>query len=108
MTLRRITKVFAAQNVGQLLNVLTQLLLPPIFLRVFGTSLYGQWLTLSASVSYLATLRRTDLHQYANDHPLQPRGDTSLQRSSVRGSTHNPCRFRGMGPSAHIAFCNAG
>jgi len=56
MTLRRIAKVFAAQNIGQLINVITQLLLPPVFLRVFGTSLYGQWITLSAAVSYLSTL----------------------------------------------------
>jgi len=56
MTLRRILKVYVAQNVTQFLTVLTQLVLPPLFLHVFGTSLYGQWLTLSAAVSYISTL----------------------------------------------------
>src|SRR5580658_8355117 len=56
MTLRRILQVYVAQNVTQFLTVLTQLVLPPLFLHVFGTSLYGQWLTLSAAVSYISTL----------------------------------------------------
>ncbi|HSY71843.1 MAG TPA: hypothetical protein VK798_06345 [Alloacidobacterium sp.] len=55
MSLRRIGKLFAAQNAGQLITVLTQLLLPPVFLHVYGVSLYGQWLALSAAVAYLTT-----------------------------------------------------
>jgi O-antigen/teichoic acid export membrane protein len=55
MSLRRIGKLFAAQNAGQLVTVLTQLLLPPAFLHSYGVSLYGQWLALSAAVAYLTT-----------------------------------------------------
>lgn len=56
MSLRRIAKLFAAQNAGQVVTMLSQILLPPAFLHVMGASLYGQWLTLSASVAYLSTL----------------------------------------------------
>lgn len=55
MSLRRIGKLFAAQNVGQLVTILTQLLLAPAFLHSYGVSLYGQWLALSAAVAYLST-----------------------------------------------------
>jgi O-antigen/teichoic acid export membrane protein len=55
MSLRRIGKLFAAQNATQLITVLTQLLLPPAFLHAYGVSLYGQWLALSAALSYLTT-----------------------------------------------------
>jgi O-antigen/teichoic acid export membrane protein len=41
---------------GQGLNVISQLLLPLIFLRHYGVASYGEWLTLTATVSYLATL----------------------------------------------------
>jgi O-antigen/teichoic acid export membrane protein len=41
---------------GQGVSVITQLVLPPIFLRKYGVSIYGEWLTLTATVSYLATL----------------------------------------------------
>lgn len=56
MSLRRIAKLFAAQNANQLVVILQQLLLPPAFLHVMGTSRYGQWLALSAAISYLATI----------------------------------------------------
>lgn len=56
MSIRRIAKLFAAQNAAQVVTMLTQILLPPAFLRVMGADLYGQWLTLSASVAYLSTL----------------------------------------------------
>ncbi len=55
MSLARIAKLFAAQNANQLVTMLQQFLLPPTFLHFMGTSLYGQWLALSASVSYLTT-----------------------------------------------------
>ena len=55
MSLRRIGKLFAAQNAGQLVTIVSQLLLPPAFLHSYGVSLYGQWLALSAAVAYLTT-----------------------------------------------------
>jgi O-antigen/teichoic acid export membrane protein len=65
MTISRIAKLFAAANISQAVNILTQLLLPPTFLHVFGTGLYGQWITLSASISYLSTLNY-GLQTYTN------------------------------------------
>lgn len=65
MSLRRIGKLFAAQNAGQLVTILTQLLLPPAFLHAYGVSLYGQWLALSAAVAYLTTFNY-GLQTYTN------------------------------------------
>ena len=65
MTIRRIVKLFAAQNANQLVVMLTQLLLPAAFIRSFGTSNYGQWIALSAAVSYLGTFNY-GLQTYTN------------------------------------------
>ncbi len=65
MSFRRIAKLFAAQNANQLVVTLQQLLLPPAFLHVLGTSLYGQWVALSAAVSALGTLNY-GLQTYTN------------------------------------------
>ncbi len=65
MSLRRIAKLFAAQNANQLVVILQQLLLPPAFLHVYGTSIYGQWLALSAAISYLSTFNY-GLQTYTN------------------------------------------
>ncbi len=65
MSLRRIAKLFAAQNANQLVVILQQVLLPPAFLHVMGTSLYGQWLALSAAISYLGTFNY-GLQTYTN------------------------------------------
>ncbi len=65
MSLRRIAKLFAAQNANQLVVMLQQLLLPPAFLHVLGTSLYGQWIALSAAISYLGTFNY-GLQTYTN------------------------------------------
>jgi O-antigen/teichoic acid export membrane protein len=56
MSLGRISKLFAAQNASQLVSLLTQLLLPPIFLRNYGVTVYGEWLALSSAIGYLSTL----------------------------------------------------
>jgi len=54
--LKRIFKMLLAQgaNVGAVL--LTQLLLPPVFLHIYGVARYGEWLVLYATISYLVTL----------------------------------------------------
>ena len=41
---------------SQGINLLTQLLLPALFIRRYGVPVYGEWLVLSAAVSYLSTL----------------------------------------------------
>jgi O-antigen/teichoic acid export membrane protein len=56
MSLGRISKLFAAQNASQVVSLLTQLLLPPIFLHNYGVTLYGEWLALSAAIGYLTTV----------------------------------------------------
>lgn len=55
-TINRISKNLLALFTSNGINVVWNLLLPPIFLHKYGTSLYGEWLALSASVSYLSTL----------------------------------------------------
>jgi O-antigen/teichoic acid export membrane protein len=56
MSLGRISKLFAAQNASQVVSLLTQLLLPPIFLHNYGVTLYGEWLALTAAIGYLSTV----------------------------------------------------
>lgn len=56
MSLGRISRLFAAQNATQVVLLLSQLLLPPIFLHSYGVSLYGEWIALSAALSYLSTV----------------------------------------------------
>jgi O-antigen/teichoic acid export membrane protein len=56
MSLGRISKLFAAQNLTQVASLLTQLLLPPVFLRNYGVTVYGEWLALSAAIGYLSTV----------------------------------------------------
>jgi hypothetical protein len=65
MSLSRIAKLFAAQNVGQLVTILTQLLIPPVFLHSYGVALYGEWLALSAAIGYLSTFNY-GLQTYTN------------------------------------------
>lgn len=56
MSLRRIAKSAGSLVSGQGVNLITQLLLPPIFLRRYGVTGYGEWLTMTAAVGYLSTL----------------------------------------------------
>jgi O-antigen/teichoic acid export membrane protein len=56
MSLHRIAKTGSAILSAQGISVITQLLLPPIFLRNYGIAAYGEWLTLTAAVVYLSTL----------------------------------------------------
>ena len=54
--LTRIVKVMAALMTSNVVNLITKLLLPPIFLFRYGTTLYGEWIALSGAVAYLSTL----------------------------------------------------
>ncbi len=54
--LTRIVKVMAALLTSNVVNLTTKLLLPPIFLFRYGTTLYGEWIALSGAVAYLSTL----------------------------------------------------
>jgi O-antigen/teichoic acid export membrane protein len=52
----RIAAGTLANVVGQALNIAGQLALVPILLHYWGNQLYGEWLALSAVVTYLGTL----------------------------------------------------
>src|SRR6266704_1114077 len=66
MSILRIAITGSAQVTGQIVAVVTQLVLPPMFLRHYGVSIYGEWLTLTATVSYLSTLN-FGLQTFANN-----------------------------------------
>ena len=54
--LTRILKILAALLTSNVVNLITKLLLPPIFLFRYSTTLYGEWIALSGAVAYLSTL----------------------------------------------------
>ena len=54
--LKGITKNLSSGFSSHVVSALQQLALTPLFLRNYGAAGYGEWLTLSASISYLATL----------------------------------------------------
>src|SRR5580698_815441 len=53
---KRILKMLGALGANTGLMLVTQLLLPPAFLHYYGVSSYGEWIVLSGTLSYLATL----------------------------------------------------
>jgi len=68
MSLKRILKLLAAIFAGQGVSIVTQLLIPPLFLRRYahGVEVYGEWVALAAVVSYLNTLNY-GIQNYANN-----------------------------------------
>jgi hypothetical protein len=66
MSLRRIAKAVSAVMSGQGVNLLNQLLIPPLFMSHYGIPQYGEWLTLTATVGYLVTLN-FGLQTFANN-----------------------------------------
>src|SRR5271167_1783803 len=58
VSLRRILKMLLAFMTGQGVSIFTQLAIPPLFLHRFanGIAVYGEWITLTAAVSYLGSL----------------------------------------------------
>lgn len=58
MSLKRLFQLLVTALLGQGLSILSQLLIPPLFLHSYlqGSEVYGEWIALSASVSYLGTL----------------------------------------------------
>lgn len=53
---QRILKMLGALGTGTGLILITQLLLPPAFLHYYGVALYGEWIVLAGTLSYLSTL----------------------------------------------------
>ncbi|GGH11009.1 lipopolysaccharide biosynthesis protein [Silvibacterium dinghuense] len=58
MSLKRILQMLAAFFMGQGVTIVSQLLIPPFFLHRYalGLEVYGEWIALSAAVTYLNTL----------------------------------------------------
>lgn len=54
--LKRVLKMFTAQGANVGVVLITQLVLPPVFLHSYGVARYGEWLVLSASIAYLVNL----------------------------------------------------
>jgi O-antigen/teichoic acid export membrane protein len=80
MKLKRLFQILLATFLSQGVTVISQLLVPPFFLRYYssGVSVYGEWLALSASVNYLGMLNY-GIQTYANNQMtiLHNAGDTS-------------------------------
>src|SRR5690242_7047014 len=53
---QRITKLASALAAGNLVYVLSQLLLPPAFIAAYGIDGYGEWLALTAGASWTLML----------------------------------------------------
>jgi O-antigen/teichoic acid export membrane protein len=54
--IQRILKMLGALGTSTGLTLVTQLLLPPAFLHYYGVTLYGEWIVLAGTLSYLGTL----------------------------------------------------
>lgn len=91
MSLKGILKMFAAFFMSQGVNVVNQLLVPPLFLHRYphGVEMYGEWVALTAAVSYLGTLN-FGIQNYANNQMtlLYNRGEQeaakTVQSSALR------------------------
>ena len=85
--IRRIMKMLGAMCMGAGATLITQFLLPPAFLYYYGVSKYGEWLVLSATVSYLSTLN-FGITNYASNEltMLRKRGELDKYRE-LQGST---------------------
>ena len=68
MNLKRILQLALTSFFAQGVSVVTQFLVPPFFLRYYpdGLRVYGEWIALSASISYLGTLNY-GIQTYANN-----------------------------------------
>ena len=53
---RRIAQIASALAAGNIVYILSQLLLPPAFIAVYGINGYGEWLALSAGVGWMQAL----------------------------------------------------
>lgn len=68
MNLGRIVQLLFTSLLGHGITIFMQLMVPPFFLRFYtnGIEVYGEWIALSASVSYLQTLNY-GIQTYANN-----------------------------------------
>jgi O-antigen/teichoic acid export membrane protein len=91
MSLQRILRMLASFLTGQGVSIVAQLLVPPFFLLRYadGVEVYGEWLALSAAVTYLGTLNY-GIQTYANNQMTitynrgEPDAAKTLQASALR------------------------
>lgn len=76
----------AALLTSNVVNLITKLLLPPIFLLRYGTTLYGEWIALSGAVAYLGTLN-FGIQTYVTQDLTVRYQQNDLVRYHVRQST---------------------
>ncbi len=69
------------------LTLATQLLLPPAFLHYYGLSLYGEWIVLTGTLSYLATLNFGITTYASNELTMLRRRGEMEQYRQLQGST---------------------
>jgi O-antigen/teichoic acid export membrane protein len=85
--IKRIFKMLAALGTNIGLNLVLQLMLPPTFIHCYGIKRYGEWLVLSATISYLGTLN-FGITTYASNQltMLRKRGEMAAYKE-LQGST---------------------
>ena len=52
--IKRLFKGIGANFLGQMINIVSRIVLVPLFLLAWGTDIYGEWLLLSSMVAYLS------------------------------------------------------
>lgn len=104
MNLRRILQLALTSFVGQGVAIITQLLIPPFFLRFYpsGIQVYGEWIALSASITYLGSLNY-GVQTYASNQMtiLYNRGEVEASKE-VQASA---LRLLGL---IFLTFCTVG
>lgn len=80
--LERFLKMYGALCTGIGVTFLSQVIFPPTFLHVYGMERYGEWLVLSAAMSYLQTIN-FGITTYASNELtiLHQRGDSEQYRA---------------------------
>jgi len=89
MSLQRILRMLASFFTGQGVSIVSQLLVPPFFLSRYanGVEVYGEWVALSAAVTYLGTLNY-GIQTYANNQMTidYNRGDVEAAKRLQAGA----------------------
>ncbi len=52
----RLVKGIGSNILGQIIGITSSIILVPVFLKYWGSSVYGEWIALSAAISYFALL----------------------------------------------------
>jgi len=83
----RILKMFGALSANTVLMLVTQLLLPPAFLHYYGVKMYGEWIVLSGTLSYLSTLNFGITTYASNQLTMLHKREETDEFRKLQGST---------------------